>query len=135
WRAAWMGTSAGSPSCRCRCESEAANEAALPFPAAGGARAPCSDGVGVERQRLPIVCRGHPVGQRSDASIRGPLSHQLAPRLRRSCSGQATCSVCPGQRTQLTLEEPRTFEELVPLGALRAAGAFHLPRGYRYLGG
>ncbi|MFI6444891.1 ASCH domain-containing protein [Kitasatospora sp. NPDC050543] len=39
------------------------------------------------------------------------------------------------QASGLTLEEPVTFEEPVPLSALRSAGAFHPPQSYRYVAG
>ncbi|WP_244178835.1 ASCH domain-containing protein [Streptomyces rubellomurinus] len=39
------------------------------------------------------------------------------------------------QASGLTLTEPVTFEEPVPLSALRAAGPFHPPQSYRYLHG
>ncbi|MFD5205731.1 ASCH domain-containing protein [Streptomyces anulatus] len=35
----------------------------------------------------------------------------------------------------LSLDSPVTFEEPVPLAALRASGAFHPPQSYRYLTG
>ncbi|MGW9043476.1 ASCH domain-containing protein [Streptomyces lydicus] len=35
----------------------------------------------------------------------------------------------------LSLEEPITFEDPVPLVALRASGSFHPPQSYRYLTG
>lgn len=35
----------------------------------------------------------------------------------------------------LTLQEPVTFDEPVPLSSLRAVGAFHPPQSYRYLRG
>ncbi|MFB7542617.1 ASCH domain-containing protein [Streptomyces zaomyceticus] len=35
----------------------------------------------------------------------------------------------------LSLEEPITFEDPVPLAALRASGSFHPPQSYRYLTG
>ncbi|MFZ3558472.1 ASCH domain-containing protein [Streptomyces sp. BH055] len=37
------------------------------------------------------------------------------------------------QASGLTLEAPVTFEEPVPLQALRTAGTFHPPQSYRYL--
>ena len=37
------------------------------------------------------------------------------------------------QASGLTLEAPVSFEEPVPLRALRAAGAFHPPQSYRYM--
>ncbi|MEU2146407.1 MULTISPECIES: ASCH domain-containing protein [Streptomyces albovinaceus subgroup] len=37
------------------------------------------------------------------------------------------------QASGLTLEDPVSFDEPVPLSALRAAGTFHPPQSYRYL--
>jgi predicted transcriptional regulator len=37
------------------------------------------------------------------------------------------------QASGLTLEDPVTFDEPVPLSALRARGAFHPPQSYRYM--
>lgn len=37
------------------------------------------------------------------------------------------------QASGITLKEPVTFDEPVPLAALRAAGTFHPPQSYRYL--
>ncbi|MEV7856452.1 ASCH domain-containing protein [Streptomyces sp. NPDC088183] len=37
------------------------------------------------------------------------------------------------QASGLTLENPMSFEDPVPLSALRAAGTFHPPQSYRYL--
>ncbi|MFJ6437238.1 MULTISPECIES: ASCH domain-containing protein [Streptomyces] len=37
------------------------------------------------------------------------------------------------QASGLTLEDPVTFSDPVPLSALRAAGSFHPPQSYRYL--
>ncbi|GGV03930.1 hypothetical protein GCM10010275_49100 [Streptomyces litmocidini] len=37
------------------------------------------------------------------------------------------------QASGLALEEPVTFEDPVPLAALRASGSFHPPQSYRYL--
>jgi predicted transcriptional regulator len=39
------------------------------------------------------------------------------------------------QASGLTLENPVSFEEPVPLSALRAAGTFHPPQSYRYMKG
>ncbi|MEV5436578.1 ASCH domain-containing protein [Streptomyces sp. NPDC052682] len=37
------------------------------------------------------------------------------------------------QASGLTLEDPVSFDEPVPLSALRATGAFHPPQSYRYM--
>ncbi|WP_234336000.1 ASCH domain-containing protein [Streptomyces sp. NRRL S-920] len=37
------------------------------------------------------------------------------------------------QASGITLEDPVSFAEPVPLGTLRAAGTFHPPQSYRYL--
>ncbi|MEU1172037.1 ASCH domain-containing protein [Streptomyces microflavus] len=77
------------------------------------------------------------VGMASIASVQvaSPRDVWSASRTRAGISRREYDAYMSGaaQASGLTLEGPVTFQEPVPLSALRAAGSFHPPQSYRYL--
>ncbi|MEK8143888.1 hypothetical protein NKH18_23970 [Streptomyces sp. M10(2022)] len=77
------------------------------------------------------------VGMASIASVQvaSPRDVWSASRTRAGISRREYDTYMSGaaQASGLTLEGPVTFQEPVPLSALRAAGPFHPPQSYRYL--